>query len=274
MFKFFPAFRAVYENRNFSLAAKQIFVSQSSVSQQIKKLETLLGATLFTRNSRSEVTPTELADQLYNEGVSIFEQEQALQRQLTNHHPHRIQCRIGVSNTTADVVVPKLLQTLAIPNAVKLSLTVTNSTVIAEQMANHQLEFGLIEKAIVTPNIQRTAFHTDKLVHAGNPKSDTWLERENGSGVYHYTEEFFKQRNLKPKKRILIDNNDLIVRCLAAGIGQSIISRDVLPAGIPFERLNHNFERQFFLLNRLNYPFSELQTIGQQMQALLKSVNH
>ncbi|MBW1605108.1 LysR family transcriptional regulator [Lactobacillus sp. Sy-1] len=270
MFKYFLAFRAVYENRNFSLAAKQIFVSQSSVSQQIKKLEELLGARLFTRNSRSQVTPTGLADQLYNSGVSIFEKEQALQRQLTNHHPHRIQCRIGISNTTADVVIANVLKQLKLSAAVSLKLTVTNSTRIAEQMANHQLEFGLIEKAIVTPGIERTAFHTDILVHAGNFTSDTWLERENGSGVYHYTEEFFKQRNLKPMNRIMIDNNDLIVRCLAAGIGQSIISKDVLPVGIPFEPLDSNFERQFFFLNRPSYPFHELSELKNRLVELLR----
>ncbi|MHA8137609.1 LysR family transcriptional regulator [Lactobacillaceae bacterium Scapto_B20] len=273
MFKYFLAFRAVYENRNFSMAAKQIFASQSSVSQQIKKLENLLGDQLFTRNSRSQVTPTGLADRLYNDGVSVFEQEQALQRLLTNHHPHRIQCRIGVSNTIADVVIPNLLKTLTIPDAIKLKLTVSNSTRIADQMANHQLEFGLIEKTIVTPNIQRTAFHTDVLVHAGNFNSATWLEREDGSGVYHYTEEFFRQRNFKPVKRIQIDNNDLIVRCLAAGIGQSIISRDVLPDTVPFESLDSNFERQFFFLNRDNYPFAELMKLTNQIQNHLQKFN-
>ncbi|UQS87370.1 LysR family transcriptional regulator [Nicoliella spurrieriana] len=271
MFKYFLAFRAVYENRNFSQAAKQLFVSQSSISQQIKKLETLLNGQLFTRNSRSQVVPTGLAEQLYAAGVSIFEKEQALQRQLTNHHPHRIPCRIGISNTTADVVITTVLKQLKIPQSISLELTVTNSTVIAEQMENHQLEFGLIEKAIVTPNIERTAFQTDVLVHAGNFNSDTWLERENGSGVYHYTEEFFKQRNFAPANRILIDNNDLIVRLLAAGIGQSIISRDVLPVGIPFEPLDSNFERQFFFLNRANYPFPELTALQQQ---LLKAITN
>ncbi|MHA8110315.1 LysR family transcriptional regulator [Lactobacillaceae bacterium Melli_B4] len=273
MFKYFLAFRAVYENRNFSLAAKQIFVSQSSVSQQIKKLETLLGDQLFTRNSRSQVTPTSLADQLYNDGVSIFEQEQALQRLLTNHHPHRIQCRIGISNTIADVIIPQLLNALTIPGSIKLKLTVSNSTKIADQMANHQLEFGLIEKTIVTPHIQRMAFHTDVLVHAGNFHSDVWLERESGSGVYHYTEEFFRQRNFKPAQQIQIDNNDLIVRCLAAGLGQSIVSKDVLPAGVPFETLDGNFERQFFFLNRDNYPFAELMKLNHQMQTVLQQFN-
>jgi DNA-binding transcriptional LysR family regulator len=45
-------FREVADQRSFTLAAKRLYVSQSSVSQQIATLEQELGFKLFERNSR------------------------------------------------------------------------------------------------------------------------------------------------------------------------------------------------------------------------------
>ncbi|WP_162231459.1 LysR family transcriptional regulator [Secundilactobacillus paracollinoides] len=58
-------FMTVYETRNFSVAAKQLFISQPSVSVQINRLEQTLDMTLFVRNGRRQVQPTPAADQLY-----------------------------------------------------------------------------------------------------------------------------------------------------------------------------------------------------------------
>jgi DNA-binding transcriptional LysR family regulator len=53
------AFLSVYESGSFSHAAKQLGKTQSSISQQIKKLEDLLGRDVFTRTNRSVHLATE-----------------------------------------------------------------------------------------------------------------------------------------------------------------------------------------------------------------------
>ena len=51
-------FVAVSEHLNFTKAAKQFYISQTAVTQQIKALEQELGAELFIRNNRHvELTP-------------------------------------------------------------------------------------------------------------------------------------------------------------------------------------------------------------------------
>jgi DNA-binding transcriptional LysR family regulator len=55
----------VYKNGNFSLAAKELFISQPAVSQQIAMLEAHVGYTLFNRKSKG-VEPTEYAKLLNN----------------------------------------------------------------------------------------------------------------------------------------------------------------------------------------------------------------
>ena len=60
----YRVFAAVYEKRSFSEAARQLFVTQSAVSQSVKQLETMLGIQLFLRGKRA-VTPSVEARQLY-----------------------------------------------------------------------------------------------------------------------------------------------------------------------------------------------------------------
>ena len=63
--EWYRTFKSVYKNGNFSLAAKELFISQPAVSQQIVMLEAHVGYKLFTRKSKG-VEPTEYAKLLNN----------------------------------------------------------------------------------------------------------------------------------------------------------------------------------------------------------------
>jgi DNA-binding transcriptional LysR family regulator len=63
--EWYRTFKAVYKNGNFSLAAKELFISQPAVSQQIVMLEAHVGYKLFNRKSKG-VEPTEYAKLLNN----------------------------------------------------------------------------------------------------------------------------------------------------------------------------------------------------------------
>ncbi|MCG9792044.1 LysR family transcriptional regulator [Flavobacterium algicola] len=63
--EWYRTFKSVYKNRNFSLAAKELFISQPAVSQQIGMLEAHVGHKLFNRKSKG-VDPTEYANLLNN----------------------------------------------------------------------------------------------------------------------------------------------------------------------------------------------------------------
>lgn len=63
----------VYDTGNFSLAAKQLYISQSALSQSIKKMENVLGAQLFIRTN-SGVRPTRFCQQLVALGRPAMDQ--------------------------------------------------------------------------------------------------------------------------------------------------------------------------------------------------------
>lgn len=57
MFPLLETLVAVYEVGQFTLAADELKVSQSTVSSRIAQLEQMVGAPLFVRNAKSDVTP-------------------------------------------------------------------------------------------------------------------------------------------------------------------------------------------------------------------------
>lgn len=63
--EWYRTFKSVYKNGNFSLAAKELFISQPAVSQQVSMLEAHVGYKLFNRKSKG-VEPTEYAKLLNN----------------------------------------------------------------------------------------------------------------------------------------------------------------------------------------------------------------
>ena len=63
--EWYRTFKSVYKNGNFSIASKELFMSQPAVSQQIAMLEAHVGYKLFNRKSKG-VEPTEYAKLLNN----------------------------------------------------------------------------------------------------------------------------------------------------------------------------------------------------------------
>ncbi|WP_430511491.1 LysR family transcriptional regulator [Pannonibacter phragmitetus] len=63
-------FEAIYKTGNISLAAKQLGVSQPTVSNAIARLRTQLGGQLFTRQDRG-VAPTTFADTITPRAAGI-----------------------------------------------------------------------------------------------------------------------------------------------------------------------------------------------------------
>ncbi|SHF97498.1 DNA-binding transcriptional regulator, LysR family [Flavobacterium segetis] len=70
--EWYRTFKSVYKNGNFSLAAKELFISQPAVSQQISMLEAHVGYKLFIRRSKG-VEPTDYAKLLNNLIIEALE---------------------------------------------------------------------------------------------------------------------------------------------------------------------------------------------------------
>ncbi|MEJ6348602.1 LysR family transcriptional regulator [Holzapfeliella sp. He02] len=249
MFKLLRTFVAVYETLSFSQAASQLFSSQPSLSLHIKQLEEHLNTQLFIRNGKAKLEPTPNATRLYQSTTKILKEWQAIQTDISDN-PKKYELLFACSQTSAHTFVPHLLSQLSpsIYNTYDLTVEVHNSKEILDNVLNHRFAFGIVEKPIHHNLIITEKIKTDQLVLAGNLQSDTWLLREEGSGVYHYTKKYLNQHNIVPQNSIVIKNNQLIVDLLKQGVGKSIVSLDAIDDSIKFQTLNDSFLRHFYLI--------------------------
>ncbi|MFB9768582.1 LysR family transcriptional regulator [Lactiplantibacillus modestisalitolerans] len=252
MFKQLQTFCTVFETRNFSHAAEHLFISQPTVSTQIKQLETELQTTLFRRNGRQEIVPTASGRLLYREAQQLLETWDSTKEAVhSTHHIVQTPCRIGASHTTSNLILPGLLNQLsASSDRFNFDVSLGNSAEILTAMSQHKLDFGIIEKPLVTEHLNRWAFGQDELVHAGNFMSPLWLLREPYSGVRHYTDAYLKAQNIQPEQVMVIHSNQLIADMLARGLGQTVISKHVVAANVPTQAIGAQYQRRFFLLTR------------------------
>lgn len=250
MFNYLLSFITVYETRSYTKASQILFISQLTVTTHIQKLEKALQTILFIRNPQQGIMPTKGADLLYNRAQVILKNWSEANSELHQIGTQKTPVAIAVSHTAATTILPDMMHKI-MPWLPKLDITIElqNSEHVLQMVQQHHADIGIVEKPIVGENIDRKIIGQDMLVHAGDPTSPIWLIREEGSGVYHYTQQYLKLQGITPEQRIIIENNDIIVSFLKQGIGQSIISSSQLDATIPYEILDDKFKRYFYLLS-------------------------
>ncbi|MCI1985186.1 MAG: LysR family transcriptional regulator [Lactobacillus sp.] len=239
-------FKMVYETRSFSKAAALLFISQPTVSAQIKQLEAEFHTPLFIRNGRGELGLTTAATQLYQEATTILTSWDQLHLKLATG-PQQQRTRIIASHTFATYLLPALLSTLytAFP-AVTFSVQMANSFAVQTAVANHDADLGFIEKPLAGRGLTRTPLMTDQLVLAG--QQGPWLVREPESGVAYYTHRYLAEQNIQTPQ-VEIASNAVIVALLHKGFGRSIISQRA-STGLANTSLGQQYLRHFYLLTR------------------------
>ncbi|QAY32706.1 LysR family transcriptional regulator [Bifidobacterium pullorum subsp. gallinarum] len=248
MFALLETLIAVYETGQFTIAADELKVSQSTVSSRIASLEAMVGAPLFVRHAKSDVTPTEAGTLLYRAATQIGGVWRDAREEIARAQANREPFTMLFSHTAAAVLIPVALRTLIGElDRFEISAAASNSDGILERVGLKESHLGVVEKPIINESVERVTLCEDELVLAGDP-SGVWLVREHGSGVRYYTELYFKTEGIVPTHAIEVASNASIVAALAAGVGCSIVSRAACPGGVPVHDLGPEFVRRFYAL--------------------------
>ncbi|MCU0935055.1 MAG: LysR substrate-binding domain-containing protein [Gammaproteobacteria bacterium] len=136
---------AVAETRHFGRAAERCFVSQPTLSSQIKKLEEWLGITIFERTNRSvEVTP--IGEAILVHARLLLEQADAIEQVARAHRdPLAGPLRVGAIPTLSPYLMPLILVPLRrqYPQ-LKLVLTEEITDALTQRLRKHELDAILI----------------------------------------------------------------------------------------------------------------------------------
>ncbi len=136
---------AVAETRHFGRAAQRCFVSQPTLSGQIKKLEEELGVVLFERTKRSvEITP--IGEQILAHARAMLEQAEAITDLARSHHdPLQGALRVGAIPTLSPYLMPLILAPLkARYPQMRLILSEELTDALLARLARHEIDAALI----------------------------------------------------------------------------------------------------------------------------------
>jgi LysR family hydrogen peroxide-inducible transcriptional activator len=146
---------AVAETRHFGKAAQQCFVSQPTLSGQIKKLEDELGITIFERSNRSvEITP--VGEAILNHARQIMEQADVIsQLARAQQDPLAGALRIGAIPTLSPYLMPLILAPLKKRHPqMKLVLSEEMTDTLLQRLHNHEIDAALLATPAEEPDLE------------------------------------------------------------------------------------------------------------------------
>lgn len=269
--QYLKVFIAVADQSNFSKAAKELHMTQPAVSQYIRTLEDIVGSRLLERTNKY-VRLNQAGEIVYyhaQEIIGLYKKMQNLVDDITNKAKGSL--KIGASHTFGEYVLPWMIATMQkVYPEIGPEVMIGNTTEVANLVANHQLDAGIVEGKLLDHQLTvknfaedymyvvasplHPIFKTSKKVTFNDLKEDVWIVREHGSGTREAMEEMFAIYNFKPHKFLHFGSNQPIKEAVEAGLGISLLSRWAIQKElryndlkiIPVESLP--FKRQFSII--------------------------
>ncbi|HEY3540189.1 MAG TPA: LysR family transcriptional regulator [Trinickia sp.] len=139
------AFRALFEERSVTRAAKRLFLGQPAVSGALKRLREAFGDDLFVRTSRG-IAPTPRALELMRQIEPFLQSLHQVLTQPPVFDPASAQrvFRIGLSDSLEVLMTPEIMDRLtAIAPGVKLIARPTDSTRAAAMLDEGEIELAV-----------------------------------------------------------------------------------------------------------------------------------
>jgi len=254
-------FEAIARLGSFTRAAEELFLTQPTVSMQIKKLSDTVGMPLFEQVGK-KIFLTDIGHELHrtclgiSEHLSNFEMIAADMKGLKKG-----KLRLAVV-TTAKYFAPRLLGTFCQQYpGVDVSLKVSNRERVLERLASNLDDLYILGQPPVDADVVAEAFLQNNLVviaPADHPLAkkkkiplellakEPFLLREPGSGTRIATERLFDELGLKLKMRMELGSNEAIKQAVIGGLGVSVLSRHTLEMDTPSKR--------FVVLNVQGFP--------------------
>ena len=232
-------FEATARHGSFTLAAEELYLTQPTVSIQVKQLTKAVGLPLFEQIGK-RLYLTQAGQKLLETCQEIFDGLDQFEMAVSDLKGLKQgKLRLAVI-TTAKYFVPRLLGPFCqrFPG-IDISLKVTNHQQVQERMANNDDDLYIISTLPEQPDLKVYPFLENPLVvigpkdHplAGKPRSpiqvldgEQFIMREPGSGTRHAVQGLLTEHNVGVKVRLELGSNEAIKQAIAGGLGISVLS--------------------------------------------------
>lgn len=237
-------FHAVAKHLSFTKAAEALYMTQPAVTFQVKQLEEHFNARLFDRNhGRIRLTPAgELVYSYAERILSLSAELEARMAEMSGEISGPL--IIGASLTNGEFILPQVIgEFQASHPRVEIRLTVGNSELIENRVADHSVDVGFIESPSHLSNLETQQICEEELLVICAPGSEIarmrrvtpaqlvdkpYVRRESGSGTREFADRYFRQHGVSPDDLNVVmelGSTVAIKSVVETGLGYSIMSR-------------------------------------------------
>lgn len=237
---------AVYQTGSITGASKQLFLTQPTVSMQLKKLTDAVGAPIYDLIGRKLIF-TQAGLEVVSSAREVLSGIERLEMKLADMQGMKAgTLRLAVV-TTAKYFIPHLLgDFLKHYPDIDVDFKVGNRQQIIDRLATGEDDFYVFSHPPKNWNLHLHEFLPNPLIaiaQQDHPLADKknipldefadqpFLIRETGSGTRYSVERHFAQLEVEPNVRMTIESNEAIKHSVMSGLGVSILSSHTLAFG-------------------------------------------
>ncbi|KZN47228.1 LysR family transcriptional regulator [Pseudoalteromonas luteoviolacea] len=237
---------ALYEGGSVKAAAEKLFLTQPTVSMQLKKLAEAIDFPLYQQIGK-QLKFTDAGLATVETAKQILQHCEELDMHLSNLRGLKSGTLRLSSVTTAKYFIPHLLGPFCerYPG-IDIQFTVANRQQVIERLEQGLDDFYVFSHLPEGLDLEVIEFMSNDLVAiapASHPFSkqqrvtladfcqEDFLIRESGSGTRYATEAFFQNQDVKPNIKMTIASNEAIIHSVLSKLGVSILSSHTLAFG-------------------------------------------
>jgi DNA-binding transcriptional LysR family regulator len=273
-------FLAVARVESVSRAAEDLAMSQSAASGALADLERQFDVQLFDRIGK-RLQLSALGRSVRAQAEGLLDRARDLESALESRAAVGA-LRVGATLTIGDyLAVPLMARFMTENPGARVTLAVANTVEIARQVANFEIDVGLIEGEIDEPELEVSPWRDDQLVVFCAPthpfarkralddedlRQAAWIVREQGSGTRQAFDRAMHGLLSQLHIALALQHTEAIKGAVEAGLGVGCISRIALedafkhgslrPCRVPHRDFRRKF---FFLLHKEKYRSAGIQ---------------
>jgi DNA-binding transcriptional LysR family regulator len=275
-------FEAVARHSSFTRAAEELFLTQPTVSMQVKQLSKTVGLPLFEQVGK-RLYLTAAGKELYATCQDVFDRLSQFEIAIADLKGLKQgTLRLAVV-TTAKYVIPRILGPFCqrYPG-IDVSLTVTNHQYVLDSLSDNRDDLYILsqlpedsdaqcdpfmENPLVVLAPRNHPLATEKNIPLSRIAEEPFIMREPGSGTRKAVQKLFDSEGLPMKVKLDLGSNEAIKQAIAGGMGLSVLSKHTLA----LEGLNN----QLVVLDVEGFPIERYWYVvypsGKQLSAIAKA---
>lgn len=293
------SFLSVVKHKSFSKAAKELYRTQPTISNNISALEKELKVTLLDRKNKT-ITLTDSGRRFYKYAVELVNIREDAKFDILKHE-NKLEGNIEIraSSIPAQYILPYIIKdfTKIYPD-ISFSVISKDSQTITDEILNDESAFGIVGSKNSSAKLKYTDFYKDELVLAV-PKSkdypspdgkyldidivlsNRFILRKEGSGTRDLIEKCLALKDISLDDLEIsfsTDNNEMIKTMIELELGVSFLSeisiRNEVELGLikTFKIKDLELKRSFYFVCKKNVTLHPIVEVFKNFLAEWKAI--